>query len=306
MPQIISRLPAAEGGIHPNELGGILLLFAPLSLWVAWRSSRADGVKNRNQVILLWIIALWFCGLLFLTQSRSAWLGFAAAVGIFLILSGRVGRLIFSFGAITIVILLIVMGPGRLLGVTGLESSGATMLGDVGFSARLEIWSRAILGIENYAYTGMGLGTFREVTPLLYPFFLIAPEKDIAHAHNLFLQTGQDLGIPGIIALISIWGVMFSILYQGTRSKITDPLIMGLTYGDLFGGLLGGILASFVFSLTDAIALGARPGFLLWMTFGMVTALYDRVAQVDVVYVAPSPKVRKENLTPGLLSVERQ
>ena len=36
---------------------------------------------------------------------------------------------------------------------------------------------------------------------------------------------------------------------------------------------LDALLAHFTFGITDAIALGAKPGFLLWMLFGLVAAL---------------------------------
>jgi len=41
-------------------------------------------------------------------------------------------------------------------------------------------------------------------------------------------------------------------------------------------GLFGGLLAHFLFGLTDAVALGAKPGFLFWWLLGMVCGLYEQ------------------------------
>jgi hypothetical protein len=41
-------------------------------------------------------------------------------------------------------------------------------------------------------------------------------------------------------------------------------------------GLFGGLLAHFFFSLTDAVGLGAKPGFLFWWLLAMVCGLYEQ------------------------------
>jgi O-antigen ligase len=70
---------------------------------------------------------------------------------------------------------------------------------------RLELWSRAIYGIQDFPFTGMGMNTFRKLVHMRYPLFLTSPNVDIAHAHNEFLQAALDLGIPGLIAFIAIY-----------------------------------------------------------------------------------------------------
>ena len=48
------------------------------------------------------------------------------------------------------------------------------------------------------------MGAFRQAANLLYPFFLAGPDADIPHAHNIFLQVGADLGLPGLIAWLAL------------------------------------------------------------------------------------------------------
>ena len=43
---------------------------------------------------------------------------------------------------------------------------------------RLEIWSRAIYMLQDFPFTGIGMGAFRQVANLLYPFFLAGPDAE--------------------------------------------------------------------------------------------------------------------------------
>jgi putative inorganic carbon (HCO3(-)) transporter len=50
--------------------------------------------------------------------------------------------------------------------------------------------------------------------PILYPFFTVPPDTDIAHAHNIFLQTALDLGIPGLVAYLALLGSALVVCWQ--------------------------------------------------------------------------------------------
>jgi hypothetical protein len=118
----------------------------------------------------------------------------------------------------------------------------------------------------------MGMNLFRYIVPRLYPFFAISADIDIAHAHNQFLQVGVDLGIPGLIAYIALWLSLTAMLWQSWR------LSSDLGARILTAGFAASLLGSFVFGLTDAVALGAKPGFLLWFLWGLITGHYCLLA----------------------------
>jgi putative inorganic carbon (HCO3(-)) transporter len=133
---------------------------------------------------------------------------------------------------------------------------------------RLEIWSRAIYGLQDFPFTGMGMNNFRKVVHILYPLFLISPDNDIAHAHNQWLQAGLDLGLPGLIAYLAIWFGAAAMLF-GTWRASRDFWQRASTIG-----FAGAMVASFVYGMTDAIALGAKPSFLWWMMLGLITGTF--------------------------------
>lgn len=51
-------------------------------------------------------------------------------------------------------------------------------------------------------------------------------------------------------------------------------LFESASYQALVFGLSGGLFTYFVYRLTDAVAFGARPGFIFWILIGLVVAVY--------------------------------
>jgi len=159
---------------------------------------------------------------------------------------------------------------------------------------RLDIWSRAIYGIQDFPITGLGMNVFRKALPVLYPVFRIGPDVEIAHAHNEFLQAALDLGIPGLIALLGLYIGAFWMLadiWKATRDPLRNTESCSLVTRSLTLGLGGGLFAHFVYGLTDAVALGAKPGLLFWMLLALIAGLYMR-SQKQVVLA--------ENVSKGL------
>jgi putative inorganic carbon (HCO3(-)) transporter len=115
----------------------------------------------------------------------------------------------------------------------------------------------------------MGMNNFRRVMPVLYPPFSGPFIADIAHAHNHLLQAGLDLGLPGLVAYVALWlGAGFLLVQIITQTG--DRL-----YRTVALGLAGGLSAYFGYGLTDAVALGAKPGFVFWWAVGLVVATHQ-------------------------------
>jgi len=273
IPLMVTGLQGAEAGIHPNELAGALLLFAMPALTLAIWSFRSRISQGWFRTVLTIFIATFLLSILLLTQSRSGLIGLAVGGGLLLLCSGRLGRIVIALGLVTGFVLIAGFGPEILGASTSYGMAEAGALGEIKLKARLEIWSRAIYGIQDFPFTGMGMGTFRKVVQVLYPLFLISPDKDIAHAHNIFLQTGLDLGLPGLIAYLAILIVTFGCLAAIIRSSPDHPDVV-FPPSRMAIGLASGLCAHTVYGLTDAIALGARPGFMWWIAVGLAIGLY--------------------------------
>jgi putative inorganic carbon (HCO3(-)) transporter len=278
IPAAIRGVPGAEEGFQPNAVAGCLVLFIPLQIaLLASGASRNVGEHigvRRPQTWPLAIqtmLAILTAGTLLLTQSRGAWVGLAAATGAFCLWHSRRTQVVAATAAGAIVILGATLGSERLVNLA-ISQSGPGMVANV--SGRLELWSRALYGIQDFPITGMGMNAFRKVMPVLYPTVLNPPGLDVVHAHNHILQAALDLGLPGLIAYLAIWLVLAALLVRVYRDS-GDP-----TYRAMASGLGAGLIAHFVFSMTDAIALGAKVGVLFWITLALIVGLH-RVAMTD-------------------------
>ena len=143
----------------------------------------------------------------------------------------------------------------------------------VPMAARLEIWQRALYGISDFPLTGMGLGTFRQVGPLLYPLFLLPPTYDIAHAHNFFLQSALDFGIPGLVALLALYLLASG---QGISLWRAAPFAGSRAWAL---GLLAALAGQAVYSLADAVAMGSKTNLLFWFLLALIFGLTARPAR---------------------------
>ena len=317
LPKLIAGLQGAEVGFHPNEVAGALswvlpvMLAVSVGLFLLPRSSQRARRGNRREsdegagtrrklngwrlalVTILCVLVTFFVGAVFvLTQSRGGYISLALTLPLLILIA--LPRRWRWYSLIPLVVLAILLGflvasrwEAVRSWVTGSDMAADPALSLSTFEARLEIWSRAIYGIQDFPFTGMGMNAFRKVVPLLYPLFLVSPDKDIGHAHNEFLQAALDLGIPGLIAFIAIYIIAFWMLADIWRNVPTfNTCPPGRTPGRCERsrmmqratvlGLGGGLLAHMLYGITDAVALGAKPGLLFWMLLGLIAGLYEQ------------------------------
>jgi putative inorganic carbon (HCO3(-)) transporter len=281
LPLILRGIPGAESGFHPNEVAGALVWFIPLyfalgaNAWRDWRQTK----KGMGKVIAFGLVGVVTTIVLVFTQSRSAMVGFGLAMLLLIAIAGRAGRIVAAVIMIASVVALAIIGPSQAIDTfMGGRAATDTVSGALDASGRLEVWSRALYGIQDFPFTGMGLNGFRRVVPVLYPLFTVSPDTDIAHAHNHLLQAALDLGLPGLVAYLAIWLVAGAMLFRIWRF-CKDGASRALA-----AGLGAGLLAHFVYGMTDTVALGAKPGVAWWALLGLAASqllLVERDASVS-------------------------
>lgn len=245
--------------INPNILAGGIALLTPLA---AALTLRWDWTSRRWLPFLLGLLSCCGIVLIILAQSRGADIGTILAILIIFVL--RWPKLTY---ATPLLLLLLVaglywLGPNFLFPKLTNDSA----LG--GLEGRLEIWSRAVYAIQDFPFTGIGIGTFGEVIPLLYPYFVIAPDVAVPHAHNLFLQVAVDLGIPGLVAYLALLINLFRMVYHILTNRQS-----ALSWA-LGAGSLGALLAMLLHGMVDATLWGSKLAVLPWLLFAMITRLY--------------------------------
>lgn len=288
IPRLLTGLPELHAeAISPNQVAGALTLYFPLAaaLAVGWPWRRRFSVR----ALAIWLVLLVFPvlvgGTLLLTQSRSGWIGAGVGILALVVLAGLTSRQRWArwFGVavpalVALSVVAIVLRTGPQKAVKGFYDPGAEnpveqVTGDITLAGRVEIWSRALYAVQDFPFTGCGLGAFRRVVHILYPLFLVPPDTDIGHAHNIFLQTAVDLGIPGLVGYLSLLIVATAIGWRAARQG--DARIRPLALG-----LLGGLAALHAYGMTDALALGSKPAVAFWYALGLMAAL-DRLPVAD-------------------------
>jgi putative inorganic carbon (hco3(-)) transporter len=263
IPGRYADLPGATAGINANALGGTTLLFLPLAISLSAVLVRpgvpglAHAVWQRVAAFATAFVAV---AVLLLTQSRTAWFAGVATIGVMLVVAVPRARWPTAAAMAVAVWFVHRLGMGSV-GRIGTDAS-------VSLTSRIEIWDRAILAIRDFPITGLGLNAFRTVAPTFYPLFLAPPSQDIAHAHNVFLQTALDIGIPGLVAYLAI--LVTATMISASILRRGDTL-----HGALALGLIGNIIGVHLFGLTDAIALGAKVGLFFWCSLGLLTGLHQ-------------------------------
>jgi putative inorganic carbon (HCO3(-)) transporter len=248
-----------EDFIHPNVLGGSLALLLPLTMaWLLFDHRRMSWLVR----IGAGLAVLAAGSVLILTAARGAWLGLGGALLVLIFLRWRWGWVVLLAASLALVGLAYQFGPQGL--VEFLASNNAIS----GLDGRVEIWSRAIFMIQDFPFTGIGMGSFGNVADTLYPFFLNS--ASIQHAHNLFLQVAVDLGLPGLIAwlsmLIIVSGLAWSLFRMGSRQN--EPLWQALG-----AGLLASITVLVVHGMIDSVVWGmVKPAPLVWLLWGLAVA----------------------------------
>jgi putative inorganic carbon (hco3(-)) transporter len=273
-PAVIRGVPGAEEGFNPNAVSGCLVLFVPMQIALLATGTLHQMAPPFGKrwprwiTAAQWIVLVATAGTLVLMQSRGAWAGLVAAGLAFLIWHTPKTRLVAVAGVVTAAALWALFGSASVLD-RAISRSGAGISETV--SGRVDIWTRALYGIRDVPFTGMGMNTFRRVMPAVYPSPQIAAGKDVAHAHNHLLQAALDVGIPGLVAYAAIWmgtAALLVLVYRRAANR---------AHRVIAGGLGAGLIAHFVFGLTDAIPLGAKVGLLFWLTLALCSGLH-RVA----------------------------
>jgi O-antigen ligase len=167
-----------------------------------------DRLKNWKLEIGNWkFAAMWILGAvgLFLSMSRAAWLGLAAAVVVYLVIAGdkKIRRAIFA--AVIVIIIVIIIVPNFRYRVL------LPFYGEKSSVSRLSLWQTGTKGIKESPIFGLGLTGFSRQWSALNT----DPNLDTHNfPHNIFLDLWVETGLLGLISLAGLIGLY---IYRGLR-----------------------------------------------------------------------------------------
>lgn len=248
--------------VNVNVMGGILAILIPVAfarIFIDWKKS------HRFEKVLVIVVMILMLGFILVSQSRGALLGLGISFLLMTIMGWRSELKPLLSAIFSILVLFVALASTGLLDRI-LETFYVTPNAD-----RVELWKTAIYMIEDFPLTGVGMGNFMHLSNGWYDVLISAPER-IEHTHNLYLQIGVDLGIPGLIAWLSIAMSLFYLFGRVTNrgKKVGDKFIsaMGL-------GMFGALVVLMVHGIFDAAAWGMiRTAPLIWVLWGIGVATF--------------------------------
>ncbi len=286
LPSLVRGSEDAQNGFNPNEIAGSLLWVLPVVLalagwlWASSRSTSSEGARGHVWQRVGFSLAAGLCGVVFvLTQSRSAFIGFSFGLGLLLWLGIPRIRLLLGVLLAAAIALSIFVGPQRIIGALTDRLTGHTVRNALDLEtlqSRTVIWSHALMGIQDFPLTGIGVGAYRKVVPVLYPTNDPQLDTEIYHAHNIMLQATLDGGLPGLAAYLSIWMVAAATFVKAWRGA--SGWAKAAT-----AGIGASLLSYFVYGFTDVVLLGFWFSLYFWTLLALLAALAYKPYRPQVV-----------------------
>jgi putative inorganic carbon (HCO3(-)) transporter len=295
LPSIANTLSRDQTGFHPNIVAGALLwvVFPLLALLLSPAHENNDPAPSDRSFLTrltslsygrlpLAILLLLTAGTLMLTQSRGAIASAAAGVGLLAWLRWPRFRPAIALGAVAAVALVSVALTLEISAAKQTVAAGQFSVSAAeNFAVRVDTWQSALRAISAHPVEGIGLDAFRHLLPTTYPAASIPDTYDIGHAHNQFLQAALDLGLPGLLAYLTLWIAAGRMLWLMLARNI--PLSTGsprTVY--LAAGFAAALFASFLHGMIDVIVMVSKPGVLFWAMLAFVAALRNLTAKQRV------------------------
>jgi O-antigen ligase len=268
---LLGQFSGAEIGFSTNQLAGVLLYVLPLMIALC-----VAGLRRRGwQWWLLLLCTGWMSAAMVLSQSRGGLLGLLVALIVLALLWQRWGWIALAALTFACAVALFFLPPTWL----DLFSDVPVVDAVGGISTvqnfRTTLWQAAFAALRDFFFTGMGLGTFRELVHLLYPLPGIPNNFDMAHAHHFFLQTGLDFGAPGLAAILVVYVAAIVQIVRMAHARRQTPIWAAtpfITPRVLAIGWMGCMVGQTIYSLFDAVAMGSKPNFVWWWWMALIFA----------------------------------
>lgn len=230
--------------IDPNVLGGMMILTAALLL------PQLVSARPLFPRWLTFVILMTATLALYLTYSRSALLGLAAAAALLAVLKYR--RLV-PLGVVAALLLLLLPATqeymARLLeGIAGQDLATQMRFGE---------YKDALILIERYPLFGVG--------------FTGTPDIDIyLGVSMLYLIIAENMGVIGLAMFVTVMIGFFVMVLRAWRRGLNvrmEALLLGYA-GAILGALVSGVFDHYWFNMTYP-----HMTVLLWLYVGMATAV---------------------------------
>ncbi len=236
---------------NPNALGGYMVMFIPIALSLGF----ARNVTNKSRAWYL-VISIVMALTLIFTFSRGAWIGFAAGVGLLMVLKDKRFIVLFLIFMILMPILLPDTITSRLF-----HAFSPEYIERSAEAGRLFYWRQAFVRMVNNPIFGTGVGSFGDSVAVRHSM------PGAVWVDNHYLKTGAELGVVGLGLFLWLIASVFIRSYKNLK-------ILPNGFPKEFNrGVIAGLFAVLVQNGTASIFEVLVVGTYFWVLVGMLFAM---------------------------------
>jgi len=258
------KIPSAAFG-NPNVLAEFLCITIVFSACAAWFLRR-----RLLLAVLCWLVCTSEILVMYYTRCRSAWLALACVVlWVFGLLLKRYRG--WKFFVPALALMLCVGGYAGFKFATQPSLRGSF---DGSAKYRLIVWNNTFELLKQKPVLGFGAGSFSymygDVINVNQQDLVFDKTVQIRRTHNDFLQTAVELGLPGLLLLVSFAGgaLIMALRLIVPQSTTRDQFMVFAASGALVSFLVN---SSFGFPFQRALT-----PFLAFLSAGLILVLYCR------------------------------
>jgi O-antigen ligase len=173
------------------------------------------------------LITLLLAAGLYLSFSRGAWLGTAAALGAIIVFAPRRLWMGLTLGAIALLGLVTLSGAGLLPSAINERLADAGTLFDIrdvrgvaindanyALIERQAHWQAALNMLSEHPWTGVGFSNYQ---PLYEQYRLLNWPMPLGHAHNIYLNVAAETGLIGLGLYLLLWISVLVLTFRAIR-----------------------------------------------------------------------------------------
>jgi O-antigen ligase len=244
----------------PGDHSNALLLLMPCAVMAGWYARRAGA--GAWPVVAAGALAATFFVSAYATLNRTIWIGFAvqfAVLGTFLALRGRASLKLAAAGAALLAALavLFVAAQDELQETKRPRAARAPKA-----DTRVALWPEVAAHIAERPLTGHGFG--RGLLRAELQEKLRGVDRNLWHAHNIFLDAALQTGLAGLALFVALLGAIVRAGWRYARSADDGVAACGIVLIALVAGML-------VRNMTDTL-LARQNALLFWGLVGVLLA----------------------------------
>jgi O-antigen ligase len=245
----------------PGDHSSTLLMLMPCAVMAGWYARRLGA--SAWLVLATGALAALFFVSAYATLNRTVWAGFAVqfiVLGAFLAIRGRASLKLAAGGAALLAVLgvLLFAAQSELQETKAARAARAPKVADT----RLALWPEVAEHIGERPFTGHGFG--RGLLRAELQEKLRRVDRNLWHAHNIFLDTALQTGLVGVALFLALLGAILREGWRNARSADDGMAACGAVLIAMVAGML-------VRNMTDTL-LARQNALLFWGLTGVLLA----------------------------------